>query len=177
MIKKILLAVLVALPMSVAAQKFGVVSAEQIFAGMPETAEIQKKLGEASKQYEDEYAKLQEEMNKKFAEYQAHLEDANTPQSIKDRRLQEIQEMDKKAQQFLQTAQQDLQRQQQQLMQPIQEKLLNAIKIVGAEQNLVMVFPAEVPVYVSTDVVDITSLVMKAVGATAPAAPTATPAN
>ena len=173
MIKKILLAVLVALPMSVAAQKFGVVSAEQIFASMPETAEIQKKLGEASKQYEDEYAKLQEEMNKKFSEYQALMDDANTPQSIKDRRLQDIQEMDKKAQQFLQTAQQDLQRQQQQLMQPVQEKLFNAIKTVGAEQNLVMVFPAESPLYVSTEVIDITPMVMTAVGAVAPAAPVA----
>lgn len=172
MIKKILLAVLVALPMSVAAQKFGVVSVEQIFAAMPETAEIQTKLGEASKQYEDEYAKLNDEMNKKYAELQELLKDEATPESIKERRLQEIQEMDKKAQQFAETAKQDLLRQQQQMMQPVQEKLLNAIKTVGAEQNLVMVFPAEVPAYVSAEVVDITSLVMKAVGATAaPATP------
>lgn len=164
MIKKLVLAVLVALPMSVAAQKFGVVSAEEIFAAMPEAAEIQTKLGEASKQYEDEYAKLQEEMNKKVAEYQTMVEDANTPQSIKDRRLQEMQDMDKKAQQFIQTAQQDLQRQQAQLMQPVQEKLLNTIKSVGAAQNLVMVFPAEVPVYVSAEVVDITPLVKAELG-------------
>lgn len=78
--------------------------------------------------------------------------------------MQEIQDMDKKTQQFLQTAQQDLQRQQQQLMQPVQEKLINAIKAVGAEQNLLMVFPAEVPAYVSTDVVDITSLVKTKLG-------------
>lgn len=164
MIKKILLAVLVALPMSVAAQKFGVVSADEIFAAMPEVAEIQTKLGEASKQYEDEYAKLNEEMQKKFAEYQQLEQDASTPQSIKERRMQEIQDMDKKTQQFLQTAQQDLQRQQQQLMQPVQEKLLNAIKTVGAAQNLTMVFPSEMPAYVSAEVVDITPLVKNQLG-------------
>lgn len=164
MIKKFLLAVLVALPFSAAAQKFGVVSAEEIFAAMPEVTEIQTKLGEASKQYEDEYQKLNDEMQKKFAEYQKLDQDASTPQSIKERRMQEIQDMDKKTQQFLQTAQQDLQRQQQQLMQPVQEKLINAIKAVGAEQNLLMVFPAEVPAYVSTDVVDITSLVKTKLG-------------
>lgn len=164
MFKKLFLAVLVALPMSVAAQKFGVVSADEIFAAMPEATEIQTKLAEASKQYEDEYAKLNDEMQKKFAEFQQLDQDASTPQSIKERRMQEIQDMDKKAQQFLQTAQQDLQRQQQQLLQPVQEKVLNAIKSVGAAQNLIMVFPNEVPLYVSTDVVDITPLVKTHLG-------------
>lgn len=164
MIKKLLLAVLVALPLSAAAQKFGVVSADEIFTAMPETAEIQKKLGEASKQYEDEYAKLNDEMQKKFAEYQQLEQDATTPASIKERRLQEMQDMDKKAQQFLQTAQQDLQRQQQQLSQPVQEKLMNAIKSVGAAQNLTMVFPAELPLYVSGEVVDITPMVKTQLG-------------
>lgn len=167
MIKKILLAIAIALPFGLSAQKFGVVSAEEIFSAMPEVAEIQTKLGEASKMYEAEYAKLNEEMQKKFAEYQELQNDATTPQSIKDRRLQEMQEMDQKAQQFLQTAQQDLQRQQAQLTQPVQEKIRTAIQAVGAEQSLVMVFPSEVPYYVSGEVIDITPLVKKHLGITA----------
>lgn len=165
MIKKILLAIAVAFPMCLSAQaKFGTVNAEEIITAMPEFTEAQNKVAEASKQYEDEYKKLNEELQKKFADYQTLEQDAATPQSIKERRLQEMQDLDKKAQQFLQTAQQDLQRQQAQMMQPIQDKMVQAIKSVGVNNGFTMIFPAEVPAYVSTDVVDVTPLVKTELG-------------
>ena len=61
MIKKILLAIAVAFPMCLSAQaKFGTVNAEEIITAMPEFTEAQNKVAEASKQYEDEYKKLNE---------------------------------------------------------------------------------------------------------------------
>lgn len=179
MIKKIFLTVAVALSMGLAAsaQKFAVVSADEVMMAMPEVSEVQKKVEEASKQYEAEYSKLQEELNKKFAEYQELEKDATTPQGIKERRMQELQELDRKCQQFLQTAQQDMQRQQLQQMQPIQQKVMDAIKKVGANNSFTMVFPAEVPLYIdATSVTDITSMVMKELGVT-PAPAAAAPAN
>lgn len=166
MIKKTLLAIATILSMGFAAQaqKFGVVSAEEIITAMPEFNDVQTKLGEASKQYEDEYAKLNEELQKKFTEYQELEKDAATPQGIKDRRLQEMQDLDRKAQQFAETARQDIQRQQVQLMQPIQEKVLQSIKSVGAENNLTMIFPSEVPAYISAEVIDVTPLVKAQLG-------------
>ena len=118
MIKKFLLALAVALPACVWAQapKFGIVDVESIIPKMAEFQEAQTKINEASKTYEAEYAKIQEEMQKKFAELQELDKDATTLESIKERRMQEVQDLDKKAQQFAQTAQQDLQRQQAQLM-------------------------------------------------------------
>lgn len=170
MIKKIFLAVAVAFSIGFAAQaqKFATVSADEIMAAMPEMTEIQKKVEEASKQYESEYSKLKEEFDKKFAEYQELEKDATTPAGIKERRMQELQELDRKSQQFLQTAQQDLQRQQLQLLQPVQQKVMDAIKKVGANNNFVMVIPAEVPLYFDpAQVTDITSMVMKDLGVTA----------
>lgn len=81
MIKKIFLAVAVAFSIGFAAQaqKFATVSADEIMAAMPEMTEIQKKVEEASKQYESEYSKLKEEFDKKFAEYQELEKDATTP--------------------------------------------------------------------------------------------------
>jgi len=168
MIKKFLLALAVALPVCAWAQspKFGVVDVESILPKMAEFAEFQTKIGEASKTYESEYAKINEELQKKYAEYQELEKDPGTLQSIKERRLQDIQELDKKAQQFAQTAQQDLQRQQAQLMQPIQEKIMNAIKTVGAENGFTMIFPEGVPAFVSTDVQDVTPLVKTKLGVT-----------
>lgn len=166
MIKKIILAAALAFPMLAAAQapKFGTVNAEDVFAVMPESKAAQDEIAAASKQYEDEYQKLNEEMQKKFAEYQSLQTDAATPQSIKDRRLQEMQDLDQKAQQFAQTAQQDLQRKQAQLMQPIQEKLIKAIQEVGANNGFTMIFPEGLAPYASADVIDVTPLVKAHLG-------------
>lgn len=168
MIKKILLALAVALPACMWAQapKFGVVDVETIIPKMPEFKEAQAKIGEASKTYEAEYGKIQEELNKKMAELQELDKDSTTLQSIKERRMQDLQELDKKAQQFAQTAQAELQRQQAQLMQPIQEKVMNAIKTVGQENNFTLIFPEGVPAYMSTDVQDVTGLVKTKLGIT-----------
>ncbi len=166
MIKKFLLALAVALPACAFAQapKFGVVDAESIIPKMPEFVEAQNKVNEAYKTYESEYAKITEELQKKYAEFQELDKDPGTLQSIKERRMQDIQELDKKAQQFAQTAQQDLQRQQAQLMQPVQEKVINAIKTVGNENGYTMIFPEGVPAYVSADVQDVTPLVKAKLG-------------
>lgn len=166
MIKKFLLAICVAIPALVSAQtaKFGTVDAEAVMTAMPEFTQANTQLQEATSKFETEYKTLQDEMNKKMAEFQQLSNDASTPQSIKDRRIQDIQELDERAKQFLQTADNDLKRQQAQLMQPIQEKLVNAIKQVGAENGFTMIFPIGTAIYESADVIDVTPLVKAKLG-------------
>ena len=63
MIKKILLAIMIALPMCAVAQtKIVVISADSVFQVMPETAQAQVQLQEKSKMYDGEIKKLQEEL-------------------------------------------------------------------------------------------------------------------
>lgn len=162
MIKKVLLAIMIALPMSVFAQKFGVINTAELMESLPDIKTVNEQMEAASKKYEDEFAKLQEEFNKKYQEFQA-LEES-TPQTIKERRMQEMQELDAKIQKFRETAAQDLQRQQQQLMAPIQENVIKAIQSVGAEGNYTFIFENMVPVYVGTDVTDVTPLVKTRLG-------------
>ena len=162
MIKKLLLAIMIALPMSVFAQKFGVVNTNQLMESLPEIKTINEQMEAATKKYEDEFAKLQEEFNKKYQEFQA-LEES-TPQTIKERRMQEMQELDSKIQKFRETAMQDLQRQQQQLMAPIQEKVVKAIQSAGAEGGYTFIFENVVPLYTGTDVTDITATVKTRLG-------------
>lgn len=165
MFKKILLAVAVALPLSAMAQKFGVVDIESVFQAMPETTAMQTQLTETSKKYEDEFLKLQEEVNKLYAEFQTIQNDANTPESIKERRLQEVQDRYAKVQQFRETAQQDIARLEQQLSMPIQQKLTDAIKAVGAEGGFTFIMPNEgLLLYTGTDVVDVTAQVRTKLG-------------
>lgn len=166
MFKKVILAVALALPFSALAQKFGVVDLESVFQAMPETAAMQTQLTDTSKKYEEEFAKLQEEVNKLYAEFQNIQNDANTPESIKERRIQEIQERAQKVDQFRNTAQQDLARLQDTLMAPIQTKIQDAVKAVGAEGSFTFIFPNEqgLLLYMGTDVTDVTSLVRAKLG-------------
>jgi outer membrane protein len=166
MIKKIILAILIALPFSTFAQKFGVVDVNKVFTSMPEATAMQQQLTDASKKYEDEFAKLREEFEKLYTEYQTIANDANTPESIKERRVQELQERDAKITQFRETAQQDLSRLNEQLAAPIQQKITDAVSAVGQENGYTFIFPNEqsLLLYKGTDVVDVTSLVLKKLG-------------
>lgn len=164
MIKRLILAILIAMPMSIFAQKFGVVDSEGVITSMPSYAAMETQINEASKKYEDELAKLTEELNKKFTEYQALEKDTNTLESIKERRMQEIQELDQKVQQFHNTAMQDLQRQRQQLLAPIQQQFTEACKSVGQEGGFTFIFPIGISLYDGTGVEDVTAAVKAKLG-------------
>ena len=166
MIKRLLLAVLIALPFSAFAQKFGVVDLDNVFQAMPESTAAQTQLTEASKKYEDEFAKLRDELDKLYAEFQNLQKDPSTPDAIKERRLSEIQERDQKVQQFRNTASLDLARLQEQLMVPIQQKIGDAVKAVGQEGNYTFIFPNEqgLLLYTGADVQDVTAAVKTKLG-------------
>lgn len=163
MIKKFLLAIMLLLPvMGFAQSKFGVINTETLMEGMPEMTEVKSQLEAASKKYQDVFDELQEEFKKKYTELQSMEE--NTPQTIKDRKLQDIQELQQKIEQFRATATQDLGRQQEQLMSPIQQKVMTAIQAVGDEGGFTMIFENQMPVYVGKDAIDVTSLVKTKLG-------------
>ncbi len=162
MIKKFLLAIMIALPMSVFAQKFGTVNTAELMESLPEMKTVQEQMTAASNKYQDEFSKLQEEFNKKYQEFNAL--DASTLETIKERRVQEMQELDAKIQKFRETADQDLRRQQQQLMAPIQENVMKAIQSVGAEGNYTFIFENGMSLYTGTDVTDVTPLVKSRLG-------------
>ncbi len=158
MLKKFLFAVLVAAPACLFAQvKIGTVDTQEIFQLMPETKTAQASMEEVSKKYQSEYKSLQDEMNKKIQEYQALASD--TPESIKQRREQEINDLGQKIQNFEQVASQDMQQQQQKLMAPIQEKILTAIKAVGDENGYTYIMEVGNVVYRNPSADDVTKLV------------------
>lgn len=166
MFKRIILAIAIILPMSAFAQKFGVVDLESVFQAMPEATAMQTQLTESSKKYEDEFQKLRGELDKLYAEFQTLANDKDTPDSIKERRMQEIQEREQNANQFRTTAQQDLTRLQEQLIAPIQQKIQEAVKAVGVEGDYTFIFPNEqsLLLYQGSTVVDVTSAVKGKLG-------------
>ncbi len=166
MFKKILLAIAVALPLGAMAQKFGTVDLDAVFQAMPETAAAQQEVQEISKKYEDEYAKLQEEINKLYTDYQTIVNDPAQSDEFKQTRMQEIQEKAQKVDQFRNTAMQAVQQATEARMAPIQQKLMEAVKSVGVEGSYTFIFPNEpaMLLYVGTDVTDVTPLVRTKLG-------------
>ena len=158
MLKKIILAVLICLPSFAFAQKIGVVDTQSIIVAMPETKDMQATLEAAQKKYETELKNLDDKLQKEMADVKSLP--ADTPQSILERRYEDIEQL----QQFYQTAQQDIAQQQQRLLAPIQERLRTAISTVGAEGSYTLILEKQEPLYIGTDATDLTSQVRAKLG-------------
>ena len=166
MCKTLILAIAVVLPMSVFAQKFGVVDVEAVFQAMPEATTMRTSIEEASQRYQTEFDQLRADMDKLVAEYQNLMQDKTTPETILERRASDIQERSQKIDQFRAQAQQDLNRLQETLAAPIQQKISEAVKTVGVEGEYTFIFPNEqgLLLYQGTNVVDVTNAVKEKLG-------------
>ena len=111
MIKKFLFAAVCICSLSFVSQaqqalKFGTVNSQEIFMLMPEKATAEQTLQDINKKYEDEFVKIQEEFTKKYKEYMA-LGDT-IPETIRARRMQEVQDSQSRIESFREMASQDI---------------------------------------------------------------------
>ena len=165
MLKKIALLLMLILPMSVFAQKFGHIKTQEIITAMPEYTKAQTDIQTMQKQYDDEMKRLSEEIQKKFAAYQQ--EQANLPKNIQERRQKELQELNERGMQMQQDAQQQLQQSWMEMLEPIAKKIDDAIKAVGQEGGYVYIFDlnaTQIPFVNETLSTDVTSAVKAKLG-------------
>lgn len=160
--KKFIITLALILPMAVSAQKIGHINPQEIFQAMPERVQVQNKLDTLASQYENQIATMQEEINKKYTEFQQTQ--ADQPEAIKQVRIQELTELQQRYELFVQTAQQDIQRKQQELLAPVYERIQKAIKAVGDANGYTYVLDVTAAAYVSPDADDVTPLVKKELG-------------
>ncbi|MBQ9363359.1 MAG: OmpH family outer membrane protein [Bacteroidaceae bacterium] len=162
--KKIVLAVLLALPMSVFAQKFAHVNSEQIIQAMPEFTTAQTEIQNLQKQYEEELQRMQDELKTKSDDFEKNQ--ATLPDAVKQRRQQELQDLYQRLQQYYQTSEQELQKARTEKMQAIQTKVLDAIKEVGAAGQYVYIMDISsgIPYISETLSTDVTAAVKTKLG-------------
>ncbi|MCM1293550.1 MAG: OmpH family outer membrane protein [Bacteroides sp.] len=158
MLKKTILLFLIMFPAIAMADKFGVIDTDRLLQSLPEVKAVELQLQNFSEQYEEDFNALKRDMNRKYTELQRLPQ--GTMDEIVKRRVQEIQELDQKINQFRQTADTDLRNHETALMAPIRERIAEAIRQVGDEGGFVMIFEDTSPVYVRGDVVDVTDLVL-----------------
>ena len=162
--KKVVFMLLMCAPLTVLAQKFGHVNAQEIIQVMPEYTKAKTEIDALQQQYEADLKSMQEEFTKKVKDYEANAQ--TLPENIKQRREQELTEMQQKIQQSFQDSQQALSRASQEKMQAITMKVVDAIKAVGQEGGYVYVMDTNSGVpYISTTLsTDVTAQVKAKLG-------------
>lgn len=157
MLKHLFLALLLCLPAALSAQKFGMVDIESVLNEMPEYAEAKKTIDSYSQKFNLEFTNLRDKFQKDYTDYQ-NLP-ADTPESIRKRRAQELQEQDQRMQQFYNDAIQEMLRERTTILTPHRERVNEAIKAIVSEGNYTMVFEKSGNMFPGAEVEDITNAV------------------
>jgi len=161
--KKIIFAMLLALPMTMFAQKIGHVNVDAVAQGMPEYAALQTEIQNLQKQFQDELQRKQTDIQAKNDAYEK--EKATLSETLRTYREQEIQKALQEYQQFGETSEMELQNTYQTKMGALQEKILKAVEEVGAAGGFAYILPAGAIAYIGTGATDITDQVKAKVGA------------
>lgn len=165
--KRILMIAVALLPLVMMAQaRIGVVNSQELFDLMPEKAAAEAQLKVMSDRYHAEYELLQSEFDKKYADYQTVAADASMPETIKERRVNELQESDRKMREFERRAAEDIAARRAALTKPITDKVQAAIRTAGEQGAFDLVLDTAVtPVaYTGPNTVDITPMVKTLLG-------------
>mgnify|MGYP006783447537 FL=1 len=155
--KKLIVMLMMMAPVAVFAQKFGKVNTQTIMQSLPELSKVNGELEATAKQYENELKSMQEELQRQSEAYEKAKSTMNA--TTQQQKEQELQGLYQKIQQTYQDNQQALQKTQQEKMQPVLNKVRNAIQNVGNTGGYTYIFEEGAAVYTGTNVEDVTSKV------------------
>lgn len=162
--KKLIVLLFMILPLGAFAQevKIAFVNTQEVFMAMPEVSSMEKQMADLNEKYKLELKQMQDEYQKKYSDFIAQQD--SLTENIKLRRMQEIQDIQGRMDNFMQVAQQDVQKKQQELIQPVQEKLQKAIKQVGDEKGYTYIIDPAALLYTGSNAIDATSFVRTKLG-------------
>ncbi|MDR3142248.1 MAG: OmpH family outer membrane protein [Tannerellaceae bacterium] len=162
--KKLIVLLFMILPLSVVAQeiKIAYVTVQEIFASMPELSTIEKQLTDLNEKYTQELKAMQDEYQKKYSDYMAQQD--SLTENIKLRRMQEIEGIRTRMENFVPIAQQDMQKKQEELYKPVQERIQNAIKAVGEEKGYTYIIDPQVFLFTGDNAINATQFVRTKLG-------------
>lgn len=162
--KKILLALMFMMPMSMMAQKFGHFNSQEIIPAMPEYTSAEAELKTLATQMEDDMKRMQEEFQTKYEDYEKQRD--ALPENIRTRRESELQQMRERFQQAYEDNQQEMQKKQSELMGAISQKVSTVVKKIGDTQGFVYIMDISmgIPYISNTLSTDITPEIKKELG-------------
>ncbi len=133
--KKLIVSMLMLFPLGLVAQevKIAMVNTNEIFTVMPEVSVMENELAAMAKQYEQELKIMEDEYTRKYTDYMAQGD--SLTDNIKQLRMQEIQDLQSRIENFYVMANETRSKKQEELMVPIREKIQKAIDVVGEENG------------------------------------------
>ncbi len=164
MLKKIVLCVFLCLPLGMMAQELKIahVNSMEIFNAMPETAAAETELANLNQSLRKELQTMETDYNKKYTEFMQQQD--SLTQSIKVRRMQEVQDLKDRIETFYQQAEQEVTKKRNELNAPIIQKIQTAIKAVGEEHGFTYMMESGAFLFVSPKATDATPLVRTKLG-------------
>ena len=164
MLKKIVLLAFLCLPLGMMAQevKIAHVNTQEVFSAMPETAAATTELDNLNQKITADLQNMQDEYSKKYTDF---MQASDTlVQSIKIRRMQEIEDLKNRIETAYQQGDQDMAKRKSELQTPIIQKIQDAIKSVGDEQGYTYMMETGAFMYISPKAIDATPLVKAKLG-------------
>ncbi|MFP4041161.1 MAG: OmpH family outer membrane protein [Bacteroidales bacterium] len=144
--------------------KFGHVNIDQVMSMMPERDSAREELEQYNQMLQQEMQVMQQEYTDKLQKYQENVDSYS--RSGRQSREEELQDMQRRIQEFQTTAQEDFQQKQAEVLEPIINRIENAIKKVGEREGFIYIFDtsANTVVYKSDQSVDVTQMVQEELG-------------
>ena len=105
---------------------------------------------------------MNDEYTKKYSDFIAQQD--SLTENIKMRRMQELEDMQQRTQNFIQISRQDFDKKQGELFAPIQDKLKKAIDEVGAEKGYIYILDPQIVLFKGNAAVDATQFVKAKLG-------------
>ncbi|MBK5720593.1 OmpH family outer membrane protein [Dysgonomonas sp. Marseille-P4677] len=165
MLKKLILLLFVVAPMTIFAQdKIAYINADEIFSKMPELKEVEGKLATKSETIKKNASAIEAEYNALVDKFSKDT--TNLTESILVDRQTQLESLQKRYQDFLQTSQAEFQKEQQALITPIQQKMRQAIKTVGDENNYTYILDAATLLHIGSNATDANKMVKAKLGIT-----------
>ena len=156
--------------LTASAQKVAHINLDSLISIMPESKTAQQAVQDYSKQLEQKIVEMQTELQGKYEKYQK--ESANMTPIVKQSMEDELNDLNKRIQDFQQQAQQEYQKKSAELSKPVYDKAKKAIDQVAKENSYKYVLDTSTGLVLYNEPADdIISLVIKKLGITPGAAP------
>ena len=145
--KKVILMLMLFAPLATFAQKFGHVDTQSIIQSLPDFSRANGEIEAIGKQYENELKASQDELQRLAEDYDKKKSSMNATQQQEQET--KLQEMYTRIQQQAQQNQQEFQKAQQEKLQPIFNKVRQAIKTVGKSGGYVYIMETANVLYIN----------------------------
>lgn len=146
----------------VIAQKIGHLNVQEVMAMLPERKGLEEQVQTFAKELENTYGLMTTEYQNKLNEFQQLPPDS--PESIKETKIQDLQQLEQRIKEFEVKAQQDLAQKEQDLLQPLIEKMKDTIKKVAESNGYTYILDSGVGVILHAGGDDVAKLVKKELG-------------